>query len=101
MQTGRSIALQSAEQNAQRADDEYAHVSGYDVTEDDVEDDRDPKEIEAEKYGDRANNLGLFGVTPAAPAVGEEAAEDIATEDDVSDAFNEAIATVAEAAETE
>jgi hypothetical protein len=61
MQAGRSAALQSAEQHAQRADDEYAHVSGYDVSEDDVDDDRDPKEIEAEKYGDRANNLGLFG----------------------------------------
>jgi predicted nucleic acid-binding OB-fold protein len=59
MQTGRSAALQSAEQNAQRADEEYA-VSGYDVSEDDVDDDRDPKEIEAEKYGDRTNNLGLF-----------------------------------------
>jgi len=67
MQAGRSAALQSAEQNAQRADDEYAHVSGYDVSEDDV-DDRDPKEIEAEKYGDRSDNLGLFAGA-AAPEV--------------------------------
>jgi len=75
MQAGRSAALQSAEQHAQRADDEYAHVSGYDVSEDDVEDDRDPKEIEAEKYGDRANNLGLFaGVVSRGSGVGEESA---------------------------
>jgi DNA polymerase-3 subunit alpha len=58
---GRSAALQSAEQNAQRVDDEYAQVSAYEVREDDVDDDRDPKEIEREKYGDRENNLGLFG----------------------------------------
>jgi len=77
MQAGRSAALQSAEQHAQRADDEYAHVSGYDVSEDDVEDDRDPKEIEAEKYGDRANNLGLFaGVADRESGVGEEPALD-------------------------
>src|ERR1041385_6323051 len=44
---GRSAALQSAEQNAQRGvEEEYAQVSGYDVTEEDIEDDRDPKEIE-------------------------------------------------------
>jgi DNA polymerase-3 subunit alpha len=74
MQAGRSAALQSAEQNAQRADEEYAHVSGYDVSEDDIEDDRDPKEIEAEKYGDRSNNLGLFGgVASRESGVGEEA----------------------------
>jgi len=77
MQAGRSVALQSAEQNAQRADDEYAHVSAYDVSEDDVDDDRDPKEIEAEKYGDRSANLGLFapvaGVGSRGSGVGEEA----------------------------
>ncbi len=74
MQAGRSAALQSAEQHAHRADDEYAHVSGYDVSEDDIVDDRDPKEIEAEKYGDRANNLGLFGgVGSGESGVGEEA----------------------------
>jgi DNA polymerase III subunit alpha len=61
MQAGRSAALQSAEQQAQRIDDEYARISAYDVTEDDAEDERDPKEIEREKYGDRSNNLGLFG----------------------------------------
>jgi DNA polymerase III alpha subunit len=72
---GRSAALQSAEQNAQRVDEEYAPVSGYDVSEDDAEDDRDPKEIEREKYGDREDNLGLFGQAPppaAAPAAEEE-----------------------------
>jgi DNA polymerase-3 subunit alpha len=73
MQAGRSAALQSAEQNAQRPDDDYAHVSGYDVTEDDAEDDRDPKEIEAEKYGDRTANLGLFaGVGSREPEIGDE-----------------------------
>ena len=84
MQAGRSAALQSAEQNAQRADEEYAHVSGYDVSEDDVEDDRDPKEIEAEKYGDRTNNLGLFasaGVAVRESGVGE--ADDDSDSDDL------------------
>lgn len=63
VQAGRSAALQSAEQQAQRVDDEYAPVSisAYEVSEDDAADDRDPKEIEREKYGDRENNLGLFG----------------------------------------
>jgi len=88
MQAGRSAALQSAEQNAQRADEDYAHVSGYDVSEDDVDDDRDPKEIENEKYGDRSNNLGLFSAAPAPPVVDEP--------DDISEAFNEAVAGVAE-----
>jgi DNA polymerase-3 subunit alpha len=69
MAAGRSAALQSAEQNAQRVDDEYAPVSAYEVREDDVDDDRDPKEVEREKYGDRANNLGLFGGAVAAPVV--------------------------------
>ncbi len=65
MQAGRSAALQSAEQQAQRIDDEYTRISAYDVTEDDAaEDDRDPKEIEREKYGDGRDNLGLFGGTP-------------------------------------
>src|ERR1043165_1981589 len=51
VQPGRSAALQSAEQQAQRIDDEYAQISAYEVSEDDnLEDDRDPKEIEAEKY---------------------------------------------------
>jgi DNA polymerase-3 subunit alpha len=77
MQAGRSAALQSAEQNAQRADDDYAHVSGYDVSEDDVEDDRDPKEIEAEKYGDRSDNLGLFaGVASGESGVGAKIVPD-------------------------
>jgi DNA polymerase-3 subunit alpha len=92
MQAGRSAALQSAEQNAQRSDDDYAHVSGYDVSEDDVDDDRDPKEIEAEKYGDRTANLGLFA--PASPAPVEE------PDDVISEAFNEAIANVADEPES-
>lgn len=64
VQAGRSAALQSAEQQAQRIDDEYARISAYDVTEEDAEDDRDPKEIEREKYGDRTGNLGLFAAEP-------------------------------------
>jgi len=90
MQAGRSAALKSAEQNAQRSDDDYAHISGYDVSEDDIEDDRDPKEIEAEKYGDRTANLGLFA--PATPAPVEEP-------DAISEAFNEAVASVADEVE--
>jgi DNA polymerase III alpha subunit len=61
VQAGRSAALQSAEQHAQRIDDEYAQISAYEVGEDDVEEDRDPKEVEREKYGDRKDNLNLFG----------------------------------------
>jgi hypothetical protein len=37
----------------------------------DEEDDRDPKEIEREKYGDTSNNLGLFGGGQALPPVPE------------------------------
>src|SRR5438132_912640 len=63
VQIGRSAALQSAEQNAQRVDDEYTRISAYEIRDDDnlEEDDRDPKEIEQEKYGDRKDNLDLFG----------------------------------------
>jgi hypothetical protein len=92
-QTGRSASLQSAEQNAQQIDDEYgghpesrARISAYELRLEDAEDDRDPKEIEREKYGDRTNNLDLFGAG-GAPAASEE------------DAFNEAAATIAEAPE--
>ncbi|HKS23982.1 MAG TPA: DNA polymerase III subunit alpha [Thermoanaerobaculia bacterium] len=68
MAAGRSASLQSAEQNAQAIDDEYgghpeaahARVSAYDVSIDDAEEDRDPKEIEREKYGDREDNFALF-----------------------------------------
>jgi DNA polymerase-3 subunit alpha len=85
---GRSASLQSAEQAAQNIDDEYgghpelrnARISAYELTIDDVEDDRDPKEIEREKYGDRADNFALFGA-PATEA----------------DAFNDATAAIAEA----
>ena len=74
MQANRSASLQSAEQSAQQYDDEYgghpetrSRISAYEVRDDLAEeDDRDPKEIEREKYGDRANNLGLFGGAPAA-----------------------------------
>src|ERR1051326_5871389 len=75
MAAGRSASLQSAEQNAQHIDDEYGghpeagrgHVSAYDVSVEDVEEDRDPKEIEREKYGDREDNFDLFGA-PSEPA---------------------------------
>ncbi|HEY2091144.1 MAG TPA: DNA polymerase III subunit alpha [Thermoanaerobaculia bacterium] len=80
MNAGRSASLQSAEQNAQQIDDEYgghpearARISAYEIRLEEPEDDRDPKEIEQEKYGDRTNNLGLFGGAPAAStAVVEE-----------------------------
>lgn len=94
MQTGRSAALQSAEQHAQREDDEYARVSGYDVSADDADDDRDPKEIENEKYGDRSNNLGLFAAAPAVSPASDE------TDDLVSETFNDAVAGVAEEPES-
>jgi DNA polymerase-3 subunit alpha len=82
MQAGRSAALQSAEQNAHRSDEDYAQISGYDVSEDDVDDDRDPKEIEAEKYGDRSANLGLFaGVGNRESGVGEDVVSDASDED--------------------
>jgi DNA polymerase-3 subunit alpha len=82
MQAGRSAALQSAEQNAHRSDEDYAQISGYDVSEDDIEDDRDPKEIEAEKYGDRSANLGLFaGVGNRESGVGEDVVSDASDED--------------------
>ena len=70
VQIGRSAALQSAEQNAQRVDDEYTRISAYEIRDDDnlEEDDRDPKEIEQEKYGDRKENLNLFGGAPPTPA---------------------------------
>jgi hypothetical protein len=63
IQAGRSAALQSAEQQAQRIDDEYTRISAYEIHDDDnlEEDDRDPKEIEQEKYGDRKDNMNLFG----------------------------------------
>src|ERR1044071_2430194 len=68
MAAGRSASLQSAEQNAQQIDEEYggqpeaarARVSAYDVSVEEAEDDRDPKEIEREKYGDREDNFSLF-----------------------------------------
>ncbi|HUP48134.1 MAG TPA: DNA polymerase III subunit alpha [Thermoanaerobaculia bacterium] len=75
MQANRSLSLQSAEQNAQHYDDEYgghpemrSRVSAYEIRDGDVEDDRDPKEIEREKYGDRAGNLGLFGEPGPSPS---------------------------------
>jgi hypothetical protein len=88
-QVGRSASLQSAEQQAQHIDDEYgghpetsrARVSAYELRLEDAEDDRDPKEVEREKYGDRKDNLDLFGSPAPLPA-----AED--------DAFNDAVAAI-------
>ena len=82
-QAGRSASLQSAEQSAQHIDDEYgghpeargARISAYELRLEDAEDDRDPKEIEREKYGDRKDNFALFGD---------------------ADAFNEAVETIVE-----
>ena len=103
---GRSASLQSAEQSAQHIDDEYgghpensrARISAYEIRWDDAppDDDRDPKEIEREKYGDRENNLGLFGSpAPAVPVV------PVATVKSEADEFNDAIADVLDpAAET-
>ncbi len=76
MSAGRSASLQSAEQNAQRIDDEYGghpeerpRISAYEIREEDLEDGRDPKEIEREKYGDRKSNLDLFGVVDVGPTL--------------------------------
>ena len=98
MAAGRSASLQSAEQSANRIDDEYgghpevvpSRISAYEIREDDLEDDRDPKEIEREKYGDRSNNLGLFGAEPVAPPSPAPAL--IAVSDD--EAFNEAVLAI-------
>ena len=69
IQAGRSAALQSAEQNAHRIDDEYARISAYEIRDDDnLEEDRDPREIEREKYGDGKDNLDLFGAPASLPA---------------------------------
>jgi DNA polymerase-3 subunit alpha len=95
-QAGRSASLQSAEQAAQHIDDEYgghpetrARISAYEMRLEDMDDDRDPKEIEREKYGadvDKAN-FALFGAMPAAPATKNAAP---AVEDEL-DAFNAAV----------
>jgi DNA polymerase-3 subunit alpha len=103
MQGGRSAALQSAEQSAQLVGDEYGLVSAYDVDESAAEDDRDPKEVEREKYGDRENNLGLFaglGAPAPAPIPAPLAAlEDVDVAPPDADAFNSAVAAVEEGAE--
>ncbi len=92
---GRSASLQSAEHSAQQIEDEYgghpeARISSYELRIDDAEDDRDPKEIEREKYGDRTNNLDLFGgsMAPAASATAPD-----------EDAFNAAVEALAETAD--
>jgi len=87
-QANRSASLQSAEQAAQHIDDEYGghpeartRISAYELRLEDAEDDRDPKEIEREKYGadvDKAN-FSLFGGGPAPAAVSD------------ADAFNDAV----------
>jgi hypothetical protein len=92
---GRSASLQSAEQNAQHIDDEYgghpeaarARVSAYDVSVEDAEDDRDPKEIEREKYGDREDNFALFNNAADEIAVAPEPPTDFSAH---AAAFHEA-----------
>jgi DNA polymerase-3 subunit alpha len=66
MQNNRSASLQSAEQNAQRFEDEYTlpQISAYEIHEDD---DRDPKEVEREKYGEREDNMALFNAPVVLP----------------------------------
>jgi DNA polymerase-3 subunit alpha len=95
---GRSASLQSAEQEAHAIDDEYgghpeagrARVSAYELRlGDDEEDERDPREVEREKYGDRKDNFDLFGAGAAAAPEEPEADED---------AFNEAVASIDDAA---
>jgi DNA polymerase-3 subunit alpha len=92
---GRSASLQSAEQSSQNIDDEYgghpessrARISAYELSVDDAEEDRDPKDVEREKYGDRTSNLDLFGAPAAdAPSPDEEA-------------FNDATAAITDAPE--
>jgi hypothetical protein len=85
--------LQSAEQAAQHIDDEYgghpesrARISAYELRLEDAEDDRDPKEIEREKYGDRKENLSLFGAPTPDPV-----------DPDDADGFNAAVETSEEA----
>jgi hypothetical protein len=115
-QANRSASLQSAEQSAQHIDDEYGghpelrtRVSAYELRIDDAEDDRDPKEIEREKYGadvDKAN-LSLFGSASAPGAAAasaadtddEPVAEAVASVDE-ADAFNAAVEAIDEAPAT-
>jgi len=112
MSGGRSASLQSAEQNAHHIDDEYgghpesgvggpapARISAYEVRLDEgvEEDERDPKELELEKYGDRTDNLNLFGGGSPAPVPDEEAfnvaVAELAEEAVVPDVVNETFAT--------
>ncbi|MEO8034005.1 MAG: hypothetical protein ABI837_06190, partial [Acidobacteriota bacterium] len=126
MSGGRSASLQSAEQHALQIDDEYGghpeagggpvRISAYEIRDTyggagdaGEEDDRDPKEVEREKYGDTSNNLGLFGSAPSAatqaPASLPEdgAVAEVSATPDISedDAFNEAVAAVAESGAAE
>ncbi len=107
---GRSASLQSAEQSALQIDDEYgghpeARISAYELRLEDAEDDRDPKEIEREKYGDRTNNFDLFGAGAPAPSpvdVQPEPAPDagngliVRSSGDDEDAFNSAVEAIAD-----
>jgi len=98
-QAGRSASLQSAEQAAQHIDDEYgghpenrARISAYELRLEDAEDDRDPKEVEREKYGDRKDNFSLFGGAVAGPPADDSL--------DDADAFNAAVEAVEDAPAT-
>jgi DNA polymerase-3 subunit alpha len=104
-QAGRSASLQSAEQSAQQIDDEYgghpesrgARISAYELRLEDMEDERDPKEIEREKYGDRKDNFDLFGGGGGPAILPDQDRRDrlSSTADDV-DAFNNAVESIAD-----
>ena len=108
-QANRSASLQSAEQAAQHIDDEYGghpesrpRISAYEIRDDytgmapEEEDDRDPKEIEREKYGDRTNNLDLFGGGQAILPDQDRRDRLSSTSEDDADAFNAAVEQIAE-----
>ncbi|HVG25369.1 MAG TPA: DNA polymerase III subunit alpha, partial [Thermoanaerobaculia bacterium] len=104
-QAGRSASLQSAEQNAQQIDDEYgghpelrgARISAYELRLEDAEDDRDPKEIEREKYGDRTDNFALFGGAAGFIPPDDGGLKAAAPPLDDAEAFNAAVEAVDDA----
>lgn len=111
MSGNRSASLQSAERAAQHIDDEYGghpessrdRVSAYEVRDDfsgpgePEEADRDPKELEREKYGADVDKFtpSLFGSTPGVAAEPADAEADPDVEApmpaaDGTDVFNDA-----------
>jgi DNA polymerase III subunit alpha len=53
-------------------------VSAYELRDGEAEEERDPKEMEREKYGDRTSNLSLFGgaLAPEVEAAGSKSLDD-------------------------